>query len=415
MGALKTAVVVGGGFVGAACAWQLQRAGFQTALIDLGDFERAASWGNAGHLAIEQIDPLASMANVRSLPRRLFAFGGPVGMPLRDASQWLPFGIELIAASESKRFERGRAALSRLLAHAMPAWKRLAQQTETTQHLSVNGHFVAWESERTAARGKRHWLESDIGEARAEEVTPAELARLRKQFNQRPVGAVRIQNTGQIFDLAGARRGITDALQTSGGSVRAQKVSAISVASGEAKLHLSDGASITPDIVVVAAGIGSAQLLNASEGRIPLIAERGYHVEAKVPAASDALPPVVFEDRSTIVTQFAQTLRIAGFTEFSQVSSSPDARKWQTLSRHAAALGLPFSAEAKRWIGARPTLPDYLPAVGRSRVASNLLYAFGHQHLGLTLAPITGELIASVATGADTLVDLSPFDLRRFQ
>jgi D-amino-acid dehydrogenase len=65
-------------------------------------------------------------------------------------------------------------------------------------------------------------------------------------------------------------------------------------------------------------------------------------------------------------------------------------------------------------MGARPTLPDYLPAIGRSPVAANLLYAFGHQHLGVTLAAATGEIVAALARNARTEISLAPFDLQRF-
>src|SRR5690606_22910701 len=97
-------------------------------------------------------------------------------------------------------------------------------------------------------------------------------------------------------------------------------------------------------------------------------------------------------------------------------SSSPaDPRKWSRLRRHVRELGLPFHEPCSEWFGARPTLPDYLPALGRSRRASNLLYAFGHQHLGLTLAAISGELIAALARCSALEIDLTPFDLERFQ
>ena len=65
-------------------------------------------------------------------------------------------------------------------------------------------------------------------------------------------------------------------------------------------------------------------------------------------------------------------------------------------------------------MGARPTLPDYLPAIGRSTRAANLFYAFGHQHLGLTLAPVTGELVATLITGDAPAIDLAPFAVDRF-
>ena len=115
-----------------------------------------------------------------------------------------------------------------------------------------------------------------------------------------------------------------------------------------------------------------------------------------------------------IVTRFDSGLRAASFVEFGNADSPPDPRKWRRLSAHVQALGLPCDAPATQWMGARPTLPDYLPAIGRSRLARNLLYAFGHQHLGLTLGALTGELIAQLAVDAAPSIDLRPLDIDRF-
>ena len=413
---MKTAIVIGAGFVGAACAWQLQRAGFQCTVFDPGEASAAASWGNAGHLAIEQIDPLASISNLRSLPGRLFAFGGPVGLPLHDVDAWLPFGIRLVAASTPARFATGRRVLSALLSEAMPAWQRLVDQTKTDSLLRVDGHFVVWESQKTASVGKRNWLHADIGKVRVETATQDELRALQVRFNRRPVDALRFHNTGQILDLPKMREGILQSLRKQG--VKLEKIVARSLEShsGRAAVRLADGPLLNADVVVVAAGIGSAALLPAFESVIPLIAERGYHLDS---ASSDVsggihLPPVAFEDRSVIVTEFMSSLRIAGFTEFSRGDAKPDPRKWRRLLHHARALGLPIGIDAGQWVGSRPTLPDYLPAIGKSHQASNLFYAFGHQHLGVTLAALTGELVASLACGVDPAVDLRPLHLDRF-
>jgi len=414
---LKSAIVIGAGFVGTACAWQLQQCGYHCTVVDPGEQTAAASWGNAGHLAIEQIDPLASMANLRSLPGRLFSLGGPVGLPWRDAGAWLPFGLRLMAAATPQRFAKGRSVLASLLAQAMPAWQRLADQTGTAQYLQTDGHFVVWESEKTTQQGQRHWLGADVGTALVRPATPEELASLRQRFNGRPLGAVRFQNTGQIMDLAKMRQAIVQALCKHGGRLETASVQSIQTHTGRAAVKLHNGALLNADLVLVAAGMGSATLLQPSEGAIPLIAERGYHLEASQRHAEEAhaLPPVAFEDRSVIVTQFLFGLRIAGFTEFSSINSNPDPRKWRCLAQHAQALGLPMGPKARQWIGSRPTLPDYLPAVGRSRLAPNLLYAFGHQHLGVTLAAVTGELVASLARGAEPVVDVRPLNLDRFQ
>src|SRR3546814_17547734 len=120
------------------------------------------------------------------------------------------------------------------------------------------------------------------------------------------------------------------------------------------------------------------------------------------------MPPVVFEDRSMIVTRFRSGLRAAGFVEFGRAESPSDARKWARLRAHVQALGLPFRLPGEPWMGARPTLPDYLPAIGRARPAGNPFYASGHPHLGHTMAPMTGGAVEAMQTGETPASDPAP-------
>lgn len=413
----RTAIVIGGGFVGMACAWRLARGGFRTHIVDPGDPRSAASFGNAGHIATEQVEPLASYATLRSLPRRLASCGGPVGLPLRDVAAWLPFGLRLVAAAAPKRFEQGKRALRGLVAQALPAWRRLADDTGTRQLLREDGHFVVWESTRSGERGRRAWLAADTGDATVADATPAEIDALRARFSGRPAAALRFRNTGHIVEIEAMRNAIDRAFRDAGGTRTAASAAAVNVDSAVASVVLQGGTTMAADVVVVAAGVRSAALLRRPEGSIPLIAERGYHVEIALSEERwpHDLPPVAFEDRSVIVTRFRSTLRLAGFTEFADADSPADPRKWRRLERHADELGMPASGERSRWFGARPTLPDYLPAIGRAAAARNLYYAFGHQHLGVTLSAVTGELVAATATGSRPGVDLAPFDLGRFR
>lgn len=415
--ATPIATVIGGGLVGAACAWHLQRAGFQTHLVDRGDVQRGASWGNAGHLALEQIEPLASGASLRAFPRRLHAFGGPVGLPARALPSWLPFGLRLIAASRPARFRKGRRLLAACLSAAMPAWRRLADQTGSRQFLREDGHFVVWESARSAEAGRRRWLAADTGKATASDASREELAQLRGLFAGAPKAAIRFRNTGQLLDIAAVRDGIDRAFRGAGGTRFSATVACLPIKEARASVQFEDGTTLPGDVVVVAAGIGSAKLLRPVEGPVPLIAERGYHVEAAIGSGDwpQDVPPVAFEDRSVIVTRFSSTVRLAGYTEFATEDAPADTRKWQRLERHADQLGLPGAGGRSRWIGARPTLPDYLPAIGRSRVAPNLIYAFGHQHLGVTLAAMTGEAVAALARDQAPSVELASLGLGRFR
>lgn len=414
----STAAVIGGGIVGLACAIELQRRGIDTALLDPAILDqatpsRSASWGNAGHLATEQVEPLASPQSLASLPRRLFSRGGAAAFPPRDIGAWLPFGIRLLRAARRSRFIAGTAALKSLLANALPAWRRLAGVSGCEALLVEDGHYIVWESSAGARAGRDHWSRSDIGGARFQDLTQEEASRITALIGREPVDGLRFSGTGRVRDPGELHEALARSFTSRGGTLRAAATKEIELSNARARLRLQNGETLAPELIVVAAGVGSAALLRPLGHRAPIIAERGYHIQAQTRDWPD-MPPVVFEERSMIVSRFNSGLRAAGFVEFAHAATPPDPRKWQRLRAHAADLRLPLQSPVQEWMGARPTLPDYLPAIGRSRKANNLLYAFGHQHLGLTLAAVTGELIGCLAAGEPLRVDLEPFALERF-
>lgn len=407
------AVVVGGGIVGLACALELQRRGRVTSLYDPATLVRSASFGNAGHIAIEQVEPLASPGALSSLSRRLFSRGGAAAFPLRDIGAWLPFGLRLLRASREPRFTAGKVALESLLTEALPAWRRLTRATDTASLLVEDGHYIVWESAAGAKAGREKWSRAAIGTASLHDLDRDEVSRLSALTGRAPVDGLRFSGTARVRDPGELLEALSQRFTTQGGEWRREPVAGIACEGRRARLRLESGDVRDADLIVVAAGVTSAALLEPIGHRVPIIAERGYHIEADCRAWPD-MAPVVFEDRSMIVSRFRSGLRAASFIEFSRLHSPPDPRKWQRLRAHAQALRLPFEGPVREWMGSRPTLPDYLPAIGRSRRAGNLVYAFGHQHLGLTLAAITGELVGSMATDESAIVDLAPFDVARF-
>jgi D-amino-acid dehydrogenase len=401
--------------VGLSCAIHLQLKGISTTLIDPQPEGRGASWGNAGHIAVEQVEPLASPATVRSFWRRLFWRGGALSLPVRDIGAWLPFALRLMAAARPERFAAGKAALGGFLSKAMPAWSRLLGKVGAPDLLLSQGHFVVWETAESAARGHAAWAAADTGTASFRDATLDELARLSTLMRSPPAGAIRFEGSGQIADLGELARQLGAAFERFGGRQIQARVEALDAVGDTAVPRLDTGEALHADVVVIAAGAASAALLRPLGETVPIIAERGYHIQSADTDWPADLPPVVFEDRSMIVTRFRSGLRAASFVEFGRADRPADGRKWARLRAHVRALGLPFRLPGEPWMGARPTFPDYLPAIGRSRRAANLFYAFGHQHLGLTLAPITGEAVAALVAGETPAIDLAPFALERFQ
>jgi len=413
VGQNETALVIGGGIVGLACALQLQRLGLRTTLLEAQAQPAAASYGNAGHIAIEQVEPLASWATIRSAPGRLFARGG--ALDVRDPVALMPWLLRFARAAAPGRFEAGCTALRGLLQAALPAWRGLVDELGRRDLLQLDGHTVLWESAASAQRKRAAWLRADIGSARVRDLSPAELDEFATLLRSRPVGGLRFDGTGQVADPALVLQALREAFTAAGGEYVHGRVRALAVEAERAVAVREDGERLHADLVLVAAGIGAKPLLASLGLNAPVVAERGYHLQWAQHTWPARLAPVVFEDRSLIVTRFRSGLRAASFVEFARPQTPADPRKWTALAEHAAALGLPVHDAPQAWMGARPTLPDYLPAIGRSAAIPNLVYAFGHQHLGLTLAPITARIVAALAAHAPPPVPIAAFDLQRFQ
>ncbi|WP_161555725.1 NAD(P)/FAD-dependent oxidoreductase [Mangrovicoccus ximenensis] len=166
--------------------------------------------------------------------------------------------------------------------------------------------------------------------------------------------------------------------------------------------------------VVISAGAWSRALLAPLGLRLPLLAERGYHIEISDPGVT--LNNSFTDVEATVVASSMQGgLRVAGTAEFGGIDAAPDPSR-EAIFRKIARGICPDVADspARMWMGRRPTLPDSLPALGAFPAHPGLFAAFGHSHHGLMMAPKTGEVIAELATGGDPGIDMAPYDPLRF-
>ena len=163
------------------------------------------------------------------------------------------------------------------------------------------------------------------------------------------------------------------------------------------------------DLIVLAAGAWSRNLAAKLGARVLLEAERGYHIMLpKPPVMPNRF--ITFMDRKFATLPHEDGLRVTTGIEYAKVDAPPDYRRIRSM--------LPFAQESIRdldmteqsiWLGRRPTLPNSVPVISRSPRHDNVLLAFGHSHLGLTMGPATGQIIADLAAGRDPDIDLTPY------
>jgi D-amino-acid dehydrogenase len=189
-------------------------------------------------------------------------------------------------------------------------------------------------------------------------------------------------------------------------SLRAGRLAAVRTTQGE----------VACETAIIAAGIDSAALARQAGDRVPLAAERGYHVVFEAQGLS--LPvPVMPSDGRMANTPTAGGLRVAGQVEFAPRGAAPDWRRADLLARQARRLwpDLGEREAVSRWMGQRPSTPDGLPVLGRASGCADVLHAFGHGHVGMAAAPMSAQLIADLLAGRTPSLDPEPYRATRFR
>ena len=181
------------------------------------------------------------------------------------------------------------------------------------------------------------------------------------------------------------------------------------------KAVIVDGQAQAAQRVVIAAGAASRDLAAQLGSRLPLEAERGYHITIADPGVMPRMP-VTNTDAKFACAPMNVGLRLAGTAEFGGLNAEPNWQRTEVLKRQAQRMfpGVRLDS-VSTWSGNRPSLPDGLPVLGRSRLFDNAWFAFGNSHFGMSAGPVMGKLAAELVAGQPSSVDITPFRATRFQ
>jgi glycine/D-amino acid oxidase-like deaminating enzyme len=404
--------VIGAGVVGCAVAQALAAQGRSVLLLDRAAPATAgASFGNVGHIATEQVETLPSKPLLLGFWRELFALDGALDIPLRRVMSLSPWIARFVVAAF--RQEAHTKHLAPLVRDAANSLERLLGAVGRGDLLRRNGHYAVWLGAGASERAAREATNATRLEVRTVPA-PDELLRAvaAATADRTPAAGLWYPDSAHVLDPAEVARAlVTDAIQR-GAVVQRAEVRRLQTLGNNIDIT-TDTEHFSVPTAIVCAGAWSASLLAPFGLRAPLEAERGYHVELpEHPPLIDA--PLVYADRNVAITPMAGRLRASSYLEFAGLEAPPDPRKPARLRAKLQALGYRCDPQGPSWMGPRPTLPDYLPGIGRAPGTPNLFYAVGHQHLGLTLAASTAELIGDLVAGRKPRFDIAALDLRRF-
>lgn len=406
-------VVVGAGIIGVACALHLARQGCQVVVLDPQAPGMGASYGNAGHLATEQVFPIADLSILKRLPAMLLDPMGPLRLDWTYLPRALPWFIRLLLNLRPARYQRTVAGLRALNEGSLGAWQRLLQSMGQTQLLREDGSLLVFEraESRAALDALQHRM-TQQGVA-VDFWSGDAVRKAAPQLSDAIQGGLFFPATGHFLDPYTVVGELVNAAKAEGVQFLQQRVLDGRLEGSGVSL-MTDQGVLTAQQVLIACGAHSAKLTAALTGKqVPLDTERGYHL--MLPHEQQRLPFAVTSlERKFIMTPMTGGLRLAGTVEFAGLDRPANMqRAWQL---HRLSKGLfqhdLSDSEATPWMGFRPSLPDSLPIIDRV-CEGKVLLAFGHQHLGLTQAAVTAEWVGQLAAG-EQVPQLHLYRLERF-
>lgn len=402
--------VIGAGVVGLTIALELVDQGREVVLVDPGPPGMGASYGNAGTIAGYATSPVGTPEVLRTLPSLMLSRTSPLAIRHRALPSLAPWLLRFLWQSLPAQTRRNSRALAALLSNAADLWDDLALRVQGAGILQRRGCLYLYETPKAFAAARAELDRRRALGVEVELIGPDRLAELEPALPPQAgaaffTGATFLDDPGRMMGL------IADSVLQKARHVQAR---AEHLTRGPDGVVIEGpGLHLHARRVVIAAGAHSRRLARQAGDRIPLDTERGYHVEwdmAKPLLNRPACPTA----RGFYLCPMAGRLRVAGTVELGGLTLPPSPHRIAKLVEGARAFFPDLGPPDREWMGFRPSIPDSLPVIGPSSGGSEVIHAFGHGHIGVTLAPATARIVAGLLSGTNPGADITPYRANRF-
>lgn len=405
--------IIGAGVVGLAIAEALMTRNLarDIVLIDPNPAGMGASYGNAGTIADYAVMPVGTPDVLRNLPSLLFDKNSPLAIRRAGLLSLMPWLARFAWQSLPRQAAANANAIAHLLVGAADLWGDLADRIGARAILQPKGCLYLYETKaafraaQTDMAGRRALgIEVDL-------IAPEALRQMEPNLPEVQGGAAFFPKAVFMADPSAMVQRLAAHL--------AKDVHLIQGRADKIMRHTGgvtitgDGVHVTAKRVVIAAGAHSRALARSAGDFVPLDTERGYHVEWDM-ATPRLTRPTCPTTRGFYLCSMTGRLRVAGTVELGGLTAPPSPHRIASLIDGARQIFPDLGAPDRTWMGFRPSMPDSRPVIGPSRQGADVIHAYGHGHIGLTLAPITAQLVADLIAGQMPSRDIKPFGLDRF-
>jgi len=404
--------IIGAGIQGISNALFLQKKGFEVTIFDREDpGSPAASYGNAGHFSPYACVLMNRPDILTDVPAMLLSSTGPLALKWNYVPKMIPWFIQFIRNCTTKRMMHTAKNMNQILNLALSAYDELFDDIELDGLVEKKGILYIWNDQSLKSRDLEIKVRDELG-VDQQVVSPKEIHDLEPNIKPFYHGGVYYKHGRHARNPKKILLKFFDLFLKKGGKFLKKNVQDINF-DGEKPAIKTETQRYIFDKLIIACGAFSKKLTDNLGERIPLDTERGYHVHFK---DCDHLlkRPVIFSNRGFGITPMEQGLRVVGTVEFGGLKNPLSKSRVKNLINNAKYMLGDLPEHEDEWLGFRPTLPDFLPVMGPSKNYKNIFYCFGHHHLGWTLGPISGKIIAGMIAEENTNLNLSPYKSIRF-
>ena len=409
---MKKIAVVGAGIVGICTSYFLQKSGFNVTLIDKEKPGSMTSYGHACTFANYANVPVNSPSLLYEVPRMLLNRDSPLSLDFLYVIKNLPWAFKFLQNCQKDKVEEIASSLAVLLNHSSLAYDNIFKDINVSEYIKDEESIYIYNTKKSfEAASYANYLRNKNN------IFTRKLNK--KDIHDLEPNLASIYYAGHLFSNSryttnpiAIMQKIFESFLNTGGNFINQNVKNIINKENLVEINLHEK-KINFDQVVICAGVWSKALANMVGDKFPLVTERGYHVLFE---CSEQLinRPIGLSESGFYLVQMVDGIRAAGTVEIAGLNKPLNQKKVDMIERQARKILPQLGLVKSTWMGRRPTLPDSKPIIGRSLKNKNIIYAFGHQHIGWTLAAVTGKAVNELAKGSEPNFDISAFSPNRF-
>ncbi len=403
--------VVGSGIVGICSAYFLQKTGFQVTLLDKNAPGSMTSSGHACTFADYACAPVNSPDLFKDIPSMLLRSDGPLAVDFFHVLKNLNWTTKFLQNCTTKKVNYISNSLGNLLNSASVSYDEIFADVKVSEYVKNEEALYLYQNETEFLKAKKTNELRQKNGVKIKTLSKFEILDLEPSLapvfynGQIFVGSRHTTNPSMISNR------IFETFINNGGKFIQSHVDDLIAEDNSVNVKLNNN-NHKFEKVIICAGAWSNNLSKKIGDNFPLDTERGYHVMFNNNGLINR--PIGWSQSGFYLVQLQEGLRAAGTVEIAGLNKPENKKRTQMIENQARRLLPQLNEVKKTWLGFRPTLPDSLPVIGSSKKNKNIIYAFGHQHIGWTLGAVTGKIINSICNDRVPNINIEPFSPSRF-